>query len=97
MTEMIERVAKVIASEAVEQNRMLELDDNGLGFYDSYDNKMYDCVSMARKSLAALRVPTDEMLAAGHKALIDGATSSLELPQVRAAVFAAMIDAALAE
>ena len=70
MTGMVEKVAKAIAKAAVEQNPMLQyFDDNGVGYFDDYDNKNYDCIAIARAAIEAMMEPDDLMkLAGGFKA-----------------------------
>ena len=58
MTTMVEKMAKAIAKAAVEQNPMLEyFDDNGVGYFDDYDNKNYDCIAIARAAIEAMLSP----------------------------------------
>ena len=58
---LVERVARVIAAEAMTQNPMLiplERDEDGvgvIGYFDDYDNKAYDCETMARAAIKAVR------------------------------------------
>lgn len=101
--EMIERVAKAIASAIVAQNHMLELDEDGCGYFDDYDNKDYDCRPVAVAAIAAMREPTKEMIDPGYHAMDEnvdfynydsGAGYSIE-PTGPANVWRAMIDAVL--
>lgn len=43
----IEKIARIIAKALVDQNHMLELDSDGMGYFDEYDNKGYDCRPIA--------------------------------------------------
>jgi len=96
MSEMIERVAKDIAwADLLEHETVEGLERIGIVKDGMFVDAKF--VAMARIAVEAMREPTEAMLAAGHAALVEGATSSLELVEVRAAVFTAMIDAALAE
>ena len=89
MTTMVEKMAKAIAKAAVKQNPMLEyFDDNGIGYFDDYDNKNYDCIAIARAAIEALMEPTESMLDAGDAA--DGY-------DVYVGVWTAMMQAALKE
>ncbi|UXN73356.1 hypothetical protein N8D56_21150 [Devosia sp. A8/3-2] len=101
MSEMVERVERAIAVDALRQNPMLEIMDGGLGYYDDYDNKAYDCVEIARAAIVAMRDPTYRMTVAGHSALDDTehtqakALGSLMGRMAFVDVWQAMVDAAL--
>ena len=105
MSEMVERVARAIAVDALRQNPMLEIMDGGLGYYDDYDNKAYDCVEIARAAIEAMRLPTEAMTEAGamqsggatkEQAIEWAKLDKFESRQMEAEdIFIAMIDAAL--
>lgn len=56
-------VARAIAKKMVEQNSMLEIWERtnpqatGIGVFDDYDNKFYDCEELARAAIEALNDP----------------------------------------
>lgn len=90
MTTMVEKIAKAIAKAAVEQNPMLQyFDDNGVGYFDDYDNKNYDCIAIARSAIEAMMEPTDAMYGAANDAFVPPADAS--------ACWRSMIQAALKE
>lgn len=90
---MVDKIAKAIARAAVEQNHMLQyFEDNGIGYFDDYDNKNYDCIAIARAAIEAMLDPTEAMLDAGwattSKHVVDGRPEE---------IWPAMIQAALKE
>jgi len=54
MPQTVDKIAQVIAKSIVAQNHTLELDEDGCGYFDDYDNKGYDCRPVAEAVLAAL-------------------------------------------
>lgn len=63
---MVERLARSIAASFVSQNHMLELDEDGMGYSNDYDNRWYDCRPAARAAIEAMREPTKAMIEAGE-------------------------------
>jgi len=93
---MIERLARSIAASFVSQNHMLELDEDGMGYSNDYDNRWYDCRPAARAAIEAMRIPPEEMVLAGLNcdAWADNEGNAVEM---LSGTFTAMISAALKE
>lgn len=98
MTTMVEKMAKAIAKAAVEQNPMLEyFDDNGVGYFDDYDNKNYDCIAIARAAIEAMAAPGGYVEEAGwQKSRTMLQEDWLSLDEI-GQIFNEMIQAALKE
>lgn len=76
MSEMIERVARVLYE-----------DEIGAGFDETYNERKTRFLDRARRVVAAMREPTDEMRDAGRAELRNNRTE--------AAIYCAMIDEVL--